>query len=114
MDRPIFSIIVPVFHEAERINDLIAHLRHLGPEKEREIIVVDGAPEKDTLPVIRDDRVVKISSEKGRAKQMNAGASVARGRSWSFSMQIQSYPPVRSIGSARLSAKENMWEALLI
>ena len=79
MDRPIFSIIVPVFHEAERINDLIAHLRHLGPEKEREIIVVDGAPEKDTLPVIRDDRVVKISSEKGRAKQMNAGASVARG-----------------------------------
>ncbi len=79
MEHPKFSIIVPVFHEAESINDLIVHLRHLGPEKEREIIVVDGAPEKDTLPVIRDDGVVKISSEKGRAKQMNAGASVAKG-----------------------------------
>jgi rSAM/selenodomain-associated transferase 2 len=79
MDHPTFSIIVPVFHEAERINDLIAHLRHLGPEEEREILVVDGAPEKDTLRVIHDDGIVKISSEKGRAKQMNAGASVARG-----------------------------------
>jgi rSAM/selenodomain-associated transferase 2 len=79
MEHPKFSIIVPVFQEGENINNLIVHLRHLGPEKEREIIVVDGAPEKDTLPVIRDDRVVKISSEKGRAKQMNAGASVAKG-----------------------------------
>jgi rSAM/selenodomain-associated transferase 2 len=79
MEHPKFSIIVPVFHEAERINNLIAHLRHSGPEEEREIIVVDGAPEKDTLQVIHDDGVVKISCEKGRAKQMNAGASVARG-----------------------------------
>jgi rSAM/selenodomain-associated transferase 2 len=79
MDRPIFSIIVPVFHEAENINDLIVHLRHLGPEEEREIIIVDGAPEKDTLRVISDNGVVKISSEKGRAKQMNSGASVAKG-----------------------------------
>jgi len=79
MEHPKFSIIIPVFHEAERINDLIAHLRPLGPDKEREIIVVDGTPEKDTLRVIHDDGIVKISSEKGRAKQMNAGASFARG-----------------------------------
>jgi rSAM/selenodomain-associated transferase 2 len=79
MEHPKFSIIVPAFHEAERINDLIAHLGHLDPEKEREIIVVDGAPEKDTLRVISDDGVVKIYSEKGRARQMNAGASVAKG-----------------------------------
>jgi rSAM/selenodomain-associated transferase 2 len=79
MEHPKFSIIVPVFHEAERIDDLIVHLRRLGPEKEPEIIVVDGAPEKDTLRVIRNDGVVKISSERGRAKQMNAGASVAKG-----------------------------------
>jgi len=79
MDRPIFSIVVPVFHEAENINDLIVHLRHLGPEEECEIIIVDGAPEKDTLRLIPDEGVVKISSEKGRATQMNAGASVAKG-----------------------------------
>ena len=79
MDHPKFSIIVPVLHEAERINDLIGHLRQLDPEKSSEIIVVDGAPEKDTLQAIHDDRITKISTEKGRAKQMNAGASVAKG-----------------------------------
>jgi rSAM/selenodomain-associated transferase 2 len=51
----------------------------LDSEKSSEIIVVDGAPEEDTLSVIRDDTITKLSSEKGRARQMNAGASVARG-----------------------------------
>jgi rSAM/selenodomain-associated transferase 2 len=79
MHHPNFSIIIPVFHEAERINDLIGHLRQLDPDKSSEIIVIDGAPEKDTLHAIRDDKVIRISSEKGRAKQMNAGASIAKG-----------------------------------
>ena len=79
MDHPRFSIIVPVFHEAKRINDLIDHLRQLNAEKGCEIIVADGAPEKDTLNEIHDDKVIKLSSGKGRGKQMNAGASVAKG-----------------------------------
>jgi rSAM/selenodomain-associated transferase 2 len=79
MGHPKFSIIVPVLHEAERINDLIVHLTQLDPEKSSEIIVVDGAPEKDTLQAIHDDRITKISNEKGRARQMNAGAFAARG-----------------------------------
>jgi rSAM/selenodomain-associated transferase 2 len=74
-----FSIIVPVFHEGEKINELIKDLHHLDPEKNIEIIVVDGALEKETLRAIDSNHVVKISSEKGRAKQMNMGASVARG-----------------------------------
>lgn len=79
MNHTKFSFIVPVFHEANRINDLIEHLNHLDSEKELEIIVVDGCEEKDTLSALRNEKVIKISSEKGRAKQMNAGASVARG-----------------------------------
>ena len=79
MDHPKCSIIVPVLHEAERINDLIGHLRQLDSEKSSEIIVVDGAPEKDTLQAIRDDRITKILTEKGRARQMNAGAIAAKG-----------------------------------
>jgi rSAM/selenodomain-associated transferase 2 len=79
MDRPKFSIIVPVLHEAERINDLIGHLRQLDLEKSSEIIVVDGAPEKDTLHSIHDGEITKVSTEKGRARQMNAGAFAARG-----------------------------------
>jgi rSAM/selenodomain-associated transferase 2 len=79
MGYPKFSIIIPVLHEAERINDLVRHLRQLGFDENSEMIVVDGAPEGDTLGAIHDERITKISSDKGRAKQMNAGASLATG-----------------------------------
>jgi len=79
MEYPKFSIVIPVLHEANKINGLIAHLNGLDLEKSCEIIVVDGSQENDTLKAIHSNRVIKISSEKGRAKQMNAGASVAKG-----------------------------------
>jgi len=74
-----FSVIVPVFHEGDRINDLMEHLHQLDTEKTCEIIIVDGAPEKDALKRIHSNHVIKVSSEKGRAKQMNAGAAMAKG-----------------------------------
>ena len=74
-----FSIIIPVFHEGERINEAIEYLNPLHSGQDIEIIVVDGTEEKDTLKVIQNNHIIKISTEKGRAKQMNAGASVARG-----------------------------------
>ncbi len=74
-----FSIIVPVFHEGERINDLIEHVKRLDSDGNAEIIIVDGAQEKDTLTATRSNNVIKISSKQGRAKQMNAGVSIARG-----------------------------------
>lgn len=70
---------MPVFQEEERINALIEYLNHLDPHKDIEIIVVDGAREKNTLKAIQSNHVIKISSEKGRAKQMNVGASAAKG-----------------------------------
>ena len=74
-----FSIIVPAFHEGERINGLIECLNRLDSDKTIEIIVVDGTQEKDTSGAIHSNQVIKISSEKGRAKQMNAGALIAKG-----------------------------------
>jgi rSAM/selenodomain-associated transferase 2 len=74
-----FSIIVPVLHEGENINKQISYFHHLDSEKNLEVIVVDGSLEKDTLGVINSNHVIKISSEKGRAKQMNVGASAAKG-----------------------------------
>ena len=74
-----FSIIVPAFHEGENINDLIENVNRLDSDKSSEIIIVDGAPEKDTLGAIHRNHAIKLSSERGRAKQMNVGASVARG-----------------------------------
>jgi rSAM/selenodomain-associated transferase 2 len=89
-----FSIIVPVFHEGERINQLIEYLNGLDAERGLEIIVVDGAQEKDTLKAIHSNRAIKISSEKGRAKQMNLGASVARGEVLIFLHADTELPPL--------------------
>jgi rSAM/selenodomain-associated transferase 2 len=74
-----FSVIIPVLHESTRINQLIDHLHGLEAGRDREIIVVDGSPERDTLEAIRNEQVIKIASEHGRAQQMNAGATVAKG-----------------------------------
>jgi len=74
-----FSIIVPAFHEGENINHLIESVNRLDSDKNSEIIIVDGARERDTLGAIHRNHVIKVSSERGRAKQMNVGASVARG-----------------------------------
>ncbi|UCF16229.1 MAG: TIGR04283 family arsenosugar biosynthesis glycosyltransferase [Phycisphaerales bacterium] len=74
-----FSIIVPVLNEADRINSLIEHLCGQGSGSAYEIIVVDGDPQANTVNAIRDEYVVKMTAKKGRARQMNAGAEVARG-----------------------------------
>jgi rSAM/selenodomain-associated transferase 2 len=73
------SIILPVLHEAGAIAAALTHLRDLQHNNAMEIIVVDGDPAGSTLRAIRDDRVVQVLSEPGRARQMNAGAAKARG-----------------------------------
>lgn len=74
-DAPALSIILPVLNEAAGIAETLATLRPLVAE----IIVVDGGS-SDGTPVIAEglaDRVV--SADRGRARQMNAGAAIARG-----------------------------------
>ena len=74
-----FSIIVPVLNEGDRINALIEHLHAQGFESSYEVIVVDGDPEGGTVKTIHSESVVTIITEKGRGRQMNAGAAAARG-----------------------------------
>jgi rSAM/selenodomain-associated transferase 2 len=92
-----FSVIVPAFHEGERINGLIESLNRLEFEKNLEIIVVDGSQERDTLRAIHSSHVIKISSEKGRAKQMNAGALAARGEILIF-LHADTELPMQALG----------------
>jgi rSAM/selenodomain-associated transferase 2 len=75
-----FSIIIPVLDEAECINPLIRHLRKHSAENCYEIIIVDGDPQGGTINVIQDKNVICMTSDKGRAVQMNAGAKAARGK----------------------------------
>ena len=92
-----FSIIVPAFHEGEKIHDLIECLNRLDSDKNGEVIVVDGAHEKDTLGAIDRNHVIKISCERGRAKQMNAGAAVASGEVLIF-LHADTELPVQALG----------------
>ena len=72
------SIIVPVFNEAKTIIaslDALQQFRKAG----HEIILVDGGSTDNTVALSQNfvDKVIK--SDKGRAKQMNAGAREAQG-----------------------------------
>ena len=74
------SIIIPVFNEAENIAKLIRYLTRFGQDSLQEIIVADGGSTDDTLLYAKEaGAVAVISPEKGRAAQMNFGASMAKG-----------------------------------
>ena len=72
-----FSIIVPVFNEAQLIRQFLAHLRERAPGAE--IIVADGGSTDGTADLAAGfcDRLVE--SQPSRATQMNAGAHAACG-----------------------------------
>lgn len=74
-----FSIVIPVLNEAEQISSLIEHIRSRSFERFYEIIVVDGDLQGSTVKVIQDKEVISLVTEKGRGRQMNAGAAVAKG-----------------------------------
>lgn len=70
------SIVIPVLNEASTI--AITLERVLALQGEYEVIVVDGGS-RDGTTAIASRYVSVISSRKGRARQMNAGASEAKG-----------------------------------
>ena len=72
------SIVVPTLDEAERLCATLASLAPLRAAG-HEVIVVDGGSRDDTLSVAKSlaDRV--LMAPRGRAAQMNTGASAATG-----------------------------------
>jgi rSAM/selenodomain-associated transferase 2 len=76
---PRFSIVIPAYREAGRINDMLDRLMGITGAEDSEVIVVDGAPEQSTLAVIKSPAVRKIASSKGRGVQLNTGAREAAG-----------------------------------
>jgi rSAM/selenodomain-associated transferase 2 len=93
MNRCDISVIMPVFHEEDLINKAVDNLYGLAFDGRLEIIVADGDPEESTLKAIRDPRVVKIPSEKGRGKQINRGALLANGEVLLFLHADTELPP---------------------
>ena len=79
--KPVISVIIPVYGEADRINRTLDLLKISVSQMlwAIEIIVVDGDPEKSTLQAINDPDIIKTASPAGRGVQMNHGARIATG-----------------------------------
>lgn len=93
------SIIIPVLNESENILRLLTHLSEKASAQNiTEIIVVDGGSSDETAQLVEDFSeksklsTILITSEKGRAKQMNVGAKKATGEVLYF-LHADSFPP---------------------
>ena len=100
MNPPRLSIIVPVLNESALIRSFLRHLREKIPGAE--VIVVDGGSDDGTPELCAGlaDRVLPAS--RGRARQMNAGAAMARGEVFWFLHADSTIPGAASAEIARV------------
>ncbi len=88
------SIIIPVLNEETGIVRLLDHLKNNAAFSSNEIIIVDGGSTDKTPEILKKyPGVFYINSEKGRAKQMNAGAKNATTDILYF-LHADSFPPL--------------------
>lgn len=73
------SIIIPVLNEQKTINETIEKI-YASNQVVFEIIVVDCDPKGSTIESVKKSTVIKLLSQRGRAKQMNTGAKKASGK----------------------------------
>ncbi|MFO7730457.1 MAG: TIGR04283 family arsenosugar biosynthesis glycosyltransferase [Spirochaetia bacterium] len=99
------SVIIPVFHEQKGINRLIDYLISLPGGRAVEIIVVDGAPEQDTIAAIIDRKVIRVASAKGRGVQLNEGFRHAAGEYLLF-LHADTFPPAEVYTYVRKTLSE--------
>lgn len=93
MSTPRLSIIIPALNEAETIGNLIEHLNTMSDLPQLlEIIVVDGGSTDETIAFAKAKKATVITAPKGRAKQMNAGATIAQNNILYF-LHADSFPP---------------------
>lgn len=103
------SIIVPALNESAAI---VAALSTLAPLRARgaEVIVIDGGSSDDTMALAKPLADFVISSTRGRATQMNAGAAIARGEVLLFLHADTRLPPqADALIHEGLSRSQQVW-----
>lgn len=118
MTPPLVSIVIPVLHDTPELVTLLDALSNggfpTGPDSDHgyEVIVANGDRSDASIPAVREryPGVRWIMSSPGRARQMNAGARVARGE-WLLFLHADTLPDpgwieaIRGVGEdARVSA----------
>jgi len=87
------SIIIPTYNEEGRIVKLLDYLQQHAGTENYEIIVVDGQSTDHTAKKVREAGFpCLVSSKKGRAAQMNAGAEYTDGEILYF-VHADTIPP---------------------
>ncbi|MBL4782832.1 MAG: TIGR04283 family arsenosugar biosynthesis glycosyltransferase [Porticoccaceae bacterium] len=86
------SIVIPVLNEAEEIYPCLRRLQTLRKQGVQ-LIVVDGGSDDDTVAVATPLADQVIASDKGRSRQMNAGAALAD-REWLLFLHADTRLPV--------------------
>lgn len=88
------SIIIPIYNELETIDKLLLHIeKNASKSIPIEIIVVDGGSTDNSQKKVAEHKnIILIAAEKGRAKQLNAGAKIATGEVLYF-LHCDSFPP---------------------
>ena len=92
------SIIIPILNEGKNIISLLEHLeQHSSKKNSFELLIVDGGSTDGSISKIENyiknrHHIALISSERGRAKQMNRGRLEANGAILYF-LHADSYPP---------------------
>ena len=107
---PQISIIIPTWNEATRVGPLLTYLREYSTaENIREILVIDGGSTDNTVEMASVLGVVPYTVEKGRAKQMNFGAQMAKAEILYF-LHADTLPP-HAFDTLIINAVCKQWEA---
>ncbi len=101
------SIIIPTYNEADQIEQTISKTHAANGEHKIEIIVADGGSTDETVTIaLSSNAITIVSDKKGRAAQMNKGASVAKGDVLYF-LHADSIPPKNFTGSILNAVNKN-------
>lgn len=94
MHQCMISVVIPAYNEEKQIIATIENIRRNDTAQiVKEIIVIDGGSSDSTVPLANSTGVkVLISPKKGRAAQMNFGASIAREKILYF-LHADTIPP---------------------
>lgn len=107
MPVPDISIIIPVFNEGPRIRKaLLALMERMDHGVGSEIILVDGGSSDLATDSLEDMPIRLLNAPKGRAVQMNRGATAARGKLLYF-LHLDTLPPMGSKAFCKLRCQKD-------
>lgn len=91
--NPQISVIIPVLNEEEYIKKVLAAIEcNATSDNIKEVLVVDGGSTDNTVKEAQSSGATVTSSERGRATQMNLGATLATGELLYF-LHVDTLPP---------------------